>query len=30
VLVESEATGPALYFIQFQRDSLGRWLIGEM
>src|SRR5437867_448024 len=30
VLVQSEATGPALCFIQFERDTLGRWLIGEV
>jgi hypothetical protein len=30
VLVQVEANGPALYFIQFRRDGLGRWLIEEM
>jgi hypothetical protein len=30
VLVQSEPAGPALYFIQFRRDGLGRWLIEEM
>ena len=30
VVVQNEASGPQLYFIQFRRDSLGRWLIEEM
>ena len=30
VLLQDEASGPALYFIQFRRDGLGRWLIEEM
>ena len=30
VLVRDEPSGPQLYFIQFRRDSLGRWLIEEM
>jgi hypothetical protein len=30
VLVQDEPAGPHLYFIQFRRDSLGRWLIEEM
>ncbi len=30
VLVQGEAAGPALHFIQFRRDTLGRWLIEEM
>jgi hypothetical protein len=30
VLAQDEATGRKLYFIQFRRDGLGRWLIEEM
>ena len=30
VVVRDEPAGPQLYFIQFRRDSLGRWLIEEM
>jgi hypothetical protein len=30
VLVQDEPSGRQLYFIQFRRDSLGRWLIEEM
>jgi hypothetical protein len=30
VLIQQESSGPALYSIQFRRDSLGRWLIEEM
>ena len=30
VLVQDELSGRQLYFIQFRRDSLGRWLIEEM
>jgi hypothetical protein len=30
VVVQAEGEGPALYFIHFRRDSLGRWLIEEM
>jgi hypothetical protein len=30
VLVQDEPSGQQLYFIQFRRDSLGRWLIEEM
>ncbi len=30
VVVQDEASGRQLYFIQLRRDSLGRWLIEEM
>jgi hypothetical protein len=30
VLPQDEPSGRQLYFIQFRRDSLGRWLIEEM
>jgi len=30
VVVGEEQGGPALYFVYFRRDSLGRWLIEEM
>ena len=30
ILVQDEPSGRQLYFIQFRRDSLGRWLIEEM
>ncbi len=30
VVVRDEPSGPQLYFIQFRRDALGRWLIEEM
>jgi hypothetical protein len=30
VIVQEESSGPQLYFIQFRRDGLGRWLIEEM
>ena len=30
LLVQDEPSGRQLYFIQFRRDSLGRWLIEEM
>ena len=30
VVVQDEPSGQQLYFIQFRRDSLGRWLIEEM
>jgi hypothetical protein len=30
VVTQDESGGPALYFIQFRRDGLGRWLIEEM
>jgi hypothetical protein len=30
VLAQDEPSGRQLYFIQFRRDSLGRWLIEEM
>ena len=30
VVVQDEPAGPQMYFIQFRRDSLGRWLIEEM
>jgi hypothetical protein len=30
VLVQDEPGGPQVYFIQFRRDTLGRWLIEEM
>ena len=30
VVLQSEPAGQQLYFIQFRRDSLGRWLIEEM
>ena len=30
VVTQDESSGPALYFIQFRRDGLGRWLIEEM
>ena len=30
VVVQDEPSGRQLYFIQFRRDSLGRWLIEEM
>jgi hypothetical protein len=30
VIRQAEASGPALYFLQFRRDGLGRWLIEEM
>jgi hypothetical protein len=30
VLAQDEPTGRKLYFIQFRRDGLGRWLIEEM
>ena len=30
VVVQDEPAGRQLYFIQFRRDSLGRWLIEEM
>ena len=30
VVIQDEPSGPQLYFIQFRRDSLGRWLIEEM
>jgi hypothetical protein len=30
VVVQNELSGPQLYFIQFRRDGLGRWLIEEM
>ena len=30
ILLQDEPSGRQLYFIQFRRDSLGRWLIEEM
>jgi hypothetical protein len=30
ILLQDEPSGRELYFIQFRRDSLGRWLIEEM
>ena len=30
VVVQDEPSGRQLYFIQFRRDTLGRWLIEEM
>jgi hypothetical protein len=30
ILVQNGPSGPRLYFIQFRRDGLGRWLVEEM